>query len=201
MKVKTIDYFFILLVICNINFSQRIQNNLSIKDTILEESKRSLRLKRLINDPLTPSKAAFYSAVIPGLGQIYTKKYWKLPLIYGAIGSSIYGYNYNNKEMKRYRVAYKKRIAGYTDDEFFGRIPRESQLIEGYKYHRRYRDLSALFLLGFYLLNILDANIGAHLLQFNVNENLSIFPKIDESIYNSPNLGISLNINFNKKWK
>jgi len=49
------------------------------------------------------------------------------------------------------------------------------------------------------LLNILDANIGAHLLQFNVNENLSIFPKIDESIYNSPKLGISLNINFNKK--
>ena len=57
------------------------------------------------------------------------------------------------------------------------------------------------FLLGFYLLNILDANIGAHLLQFNVNENLSISPKIDENIYNSPNLSFSLNINFNKKWK
>ena len=125
-----------------------------------EIPKDSIERNDLIKiDPLVPSRAAFYSAVIPGLGQIYTKKYWKLPLIYGAIGSSIYGFNYNNKEMKRYRVAYKKRIAGYTDDEFFGRIPRESQLIEGYKYHRKYRDLSALFLLGFYLLNILDANI------------------------------------------
>ena len=81
MKIKTINLFLILLVICNINFSQRIQNNLSIKDTILEESKRSLRLKRLINDPLTPSKAAFYSAVLPGLGQAYLGKAWKIPII------------------------------------------------------------------------------------------------------------------------
>ena len=185
MNKKT--FFFLILLFSNSLMTQEIP-----KDSI--ERNDLIKI-----DPLVPSKAAFYSAVLPGLGQIYTKKYWKLPLIYGAIGSSIYGFNYNNKEMKRYRVAYKKRIAGYTDDEFFGRIPRESQLIEGYKYHRRYRDLSALFLFGFYLLNILDANIGAHLLQFNVNENLSIFPKIDESIYNSPNLGISLNINFNKK--
>ena len=185
MNRKT--FFFLILLFSNYLMAQEVP-----KDSI--ERNDLIKI-----DPLVPSKAAFYSAVLPGLGQIYTKKYWKLPLIYGAIGSSIYGFNYNNKEMKRYRVAYKKRIAGYTDDEFFGRIPRESQLIEGYKYHRRYRDLSALFLLGFYLLNILDANIGAHLLQFNVNENLSIFPKIDESIYNSPNLGISLNINFNKK--
>lgn len=185
MNKKT--FFFLILLFSNSLMTQEIP-----KDSI--ERNDLIKI-----DPLVPSRAAFYSAVLPGLGQIYTKKYWKLPLIYGAIGSSIYGFNYNNKEMKRYRVAYKKRIAGYTDDEFFGRIPRESQLIEGYKYHRRYRDLSALFLLGFYLLNILDANIGAHLLQFNVNENLSIFPKIDESIYNSPNLGISLNINFNKK--
>ena len=180
-------FFFLMLFFSNLLMTQEIP-----KDSI----KRNDLIKI---DPLVPSRAAFYSAVLPGLGQIYTKKYWKLPLIYGAIGSSIYGFNYNNKEMKRYRVAYKKRIANYTDDEFFGRIPRESQLIEGYKYHRRYRDLSALFLLGFYLLNILDANIGAHLLQFNVNENLSIFPKIDESIYNSPKLGISLNINLNKR--
>jgi len=180
-------FFFLILTLSNFLMTQEIPNDSLIKNDVIRI------------DPLVPSKAAFYSAVFPGLGQIYTKKYWKLPLIYGAIGSSIYGFNYNNKEMKRYRVAYKKRIAGYTDDEFFGRIPRESQLIEGYKYHRRYRDLSALFLLGFYLLNILDANIGAHLLQFNVNENLSIFPKIEENIFNNPNLGISLNINFNKK--
>lgn len=158
----------------------------------------SLSKKEFIGrNPLTPSKASFYSAVVPGLGQIYTKKYWKLPLIYGSIGSSIYGYHYNNKEMKRYRVAYKRRISGYLDDEFYGRILKESQLIEGYKYHRRYRDVSALFILGSYLLNILDANIGAHLMQFNVNENLSLAPKFENNIFSvDSSFGLSLNINF-----
>mgnify|MGYP001436541044 CR=1 FL=1 len=100
---------FILLVI----FSNQI---ISQKKQIDSLSKKEL----IAINPLTPSKAAFYSAVIPGLGQIYTKKFWKLPLVYGMIGSSIYGYHYNNKEMKRYRVAYKRRLAGYIDDEFYG---------------------------------------------------------------------------------
>ena len=158
----------------------------------------SLSKKKVIAlNPLTPSKAAFYSAVVPGLGQIYTKKFWKLPLIYGMIGSSIYGYHYNNQEMKRYRVAYKRRLAGYTDDEFYGRILQESQLIEGYKYHRKYRDVSALFILGSYLLNILDANIGAHLLQFNVNENLVLSPKLRNNLISKKtNLGLSINLKF-----
>ena len=113
------------------------------------------------------------------------------------IGSSVYGYHYNNKEMKRYRVAYKRRLAGYIDDEFYGRILREDQLIEGYKYHRKYRDVSALFILGSYLLNILDANIGAHLLQFNVNENLVLRPKFkNNAISRKTNLGLCINLKF-----
>ena len=48
-------------------------------------------------DPLRPAKAAFYSAVLPGLGQVYNKRYWKLPLIYGGIGASIYYYDLNTK--------------------------------------------------------------------------------------------------------
>ena len=177
---------FILLII----FSNQI---ISQKKQIDSLSKKEL----IAINPLTPSKAAFYSAVIPGLGQIYTKKFWKLPLVYGMIGSSIYGYHYNNKEMKRYRVAYKRRLAGYIDDEFYGRILREDQLIEGYKYHRKYRDVSALFILGSYLLNILDANIGAHLLQFNVNENLVLRPKFKNNVISrKTNLGLCINLKF-----
>ena len=52
----------------------------------------------LIQDPLTPSKAAFYSAVLPGLGQVYIGKSWKVPFVYGAIGASVYGYVYNQKK-------------------------------------------------------------------------------------------------------
>ena len=54
-------------------------------------------------DPLRPSRAAFYSAVFPGLGQIYNKRYWKLPLVYGGIGASIYFYDLNNIKFRQYR--------------------------------------------------------------------------------------------------
>ena len=186
MKVKTIDFFLILLVICNINFSQRIQNNLSIKDTILEESKRSLRLKRLINDPLTPSKAAFYSAVLPGLGQAYLGKAWKIPIIYSAIGASLYYFDLNNKEMNEYRNAYKRRLNGFFDDRFLElAIPISTeQLLLGMEFHKNYRDIALVLAVLSYMLNILEANVSAHLLQFNVSEDLSVTPNliIDEEI-------------------
>ena len=186
MKVKTIDFFLILLVICNINFSQRIQNNLSIKDTILEESKRSLRLKSLINDPLTPSKAAFYSAVLPGLGQAYLGKAWKIPIIYSAIGASLYYFDLNNKEMNEYRNAYKRRLNGFFDDRFLElAIPISTeQLLLGMEFHKNYRDIALVLAVLSYMLNILEANVSAHLLQFNVSEDLSVTPNliIDEEI-------------------
>ena len=69
---------------------------------------------------LRPSKATFYSAVLPGLGQAYNKKYWKIPIVYSALATGLYFYNENDKNYKRYRNAYKRRLAGFTDDEFYG---------------------------------------------------------------------------------
>jgi predicted permease len=69
-------------------------------------------------DPLTPAKAAFYSAVLPGLGQAYNKKYWKIPLVYGAIGTSLYFYINSNSKYQDYRGAYKRRLEGFNDDKF-----------------------------------------------------------------------------------
>ena len=186
MKVKTLDFFLILLLICNINFSQRIQNNLAIKDSIFEQSKRSLRLKSLINDPLTPSKAAFYSAIIPGLGQAYLGKAWKIPIIYSAIGASLYYFDLNNKEMNEYRNAYKRRLNGFFDDRFLElAIPiTTEQLLLGMEFHKNYRDIALVLAALSYMLNILEANVSAHLLQFNVSEDLSVTPNliIDEEI-------------------
>ena len=186
MKVKTLDFFLILLSICNINFSQRIQNNLAIKDSIFEQSKSSLRLKSLINDPLTPSKAAFYSAIIPGLGQAYLGKAWKIPIIYSAIGASLYYFDLNNKEMNEYRNAYKRRLNGFFDDRFLElAIPiTTEQLLLGMEFHKNYRDIALVLAALSYMLNILEANVSAHLLQFNVSEDLSVTPNliIDEEI-------------------
>ena len=158
-------------------------------------------------DALSPSKAAFYSAVLPGLGQAYNKKYWKIPLVYAAIGIPIYFYIDNNKEYKRYRDAYKRRLAGFTDDEFYGTdqngnplsSPRVSEdgLINAQETLRRNKELSLLIALGFYALNIIDANVDAHLLQYNVDENLAIKPhfKYDKQ-ENATNLGLTLNFKF-----
>ena len=130
-------------------------------------------------DPLRPAKAAFYSAVIPGLGQAYNKRYWKIPVVYVGMGALIHTYDQNHKNYLRYRNAYKRRIAGYNDDEFQNLITSTDRLIDGQDFYKRNRDRSMLFILGFYFLNILDANIDAHLKQYNVNSDLTVKPYFD----------------------
>ena len=155
------------------------------------------RKERLIIDPLTPARAAFYSTIVPGLGQIYTGKYWKLPIIYGALGTAGYYYFYQRKQMNVFRDIYKRRIAGYTDDIYQGRILKNDQLIEGMKFHKSYRDQAVMTFMVFYLLNVIDANVGAHLMQFNVNEQLSFRPHLKPDEFNTNmNYGLTLNINF-----
>lgn len=152
-------------------------------------------------DPLRPAKAAFFSAVLPGLGQAYNKKYWKIPIVYAAIGGGLYFYFDNNNVYKRYRNAYKRRLAGFTDDEFYG--PGETPflsdeaLIRAQRTLKRNKELSMLVTVGLYVLNIIEANVDAHLIQYNLDENLALKPFID---FNNPNynaqMGLSLNLKF-----
>ena len=147
-------------------------------------------------DPLAPSKAAFYSAVLPGLGQAYNKKYWKIPIIYAALGTGIYFYIDNKNEYNRYRDAYKRRLAGFTDDEFYGNISNDA-LIRAQKTLRRNTEVSLLVTIGIYALNIIDANVDAHLLQFNVDENLAIKTHFNiNELDASTNLGLTLGFKF-----
>lgn len=147
-------------------------------------------------DPLTPARAAFYSAVLPGLGHIYLKQYWKVPVIYAGLGAGMYFYLDNQKEYNRYRDAYKRRLAGFEDDEFYGSIT-DDGLREAQKTLRRNKELSLLVTVGVYILNIVWANVDAHLLQFNVDDNLSLTPHYKINNYdNSGDLGLTLNFKF-----
>ena len=127
---------------------------------------------------LGPSKSAFYSAVVPGLGQAYNKKYWKIPIVYGGLATSIFFYQNNNDEYHRYRDAYKRRLAGFSDDEFLSNGPNplisNDGLIRAQNTYKRNKELSILITIGIYVLNIIDANVDAHLRQYNLNENLTI---------------------------
>ena len=151
-------------------------------------------------NPLAPAKAAFYSAILPGLGQAYNKKYWKIPLVYGALGSGIYFYNNNNKNYNRLRDAYKLRING-KPDEFNGEgdLPFLSKeaLVSAQKSYKKDRDLSMLVTIGLYVLQIIEASANAHLLQHNVDNNLSFRPKlIKNDALNKAIVGASINFNF-----
>lgn len=178
---------FIFLTRNQISFGQNISDAIIYKDTIKTT-------KNLAYDPLRPSKAAFYSALIPGLGQAYNKRYWKIPIVYGAIGTSMYFYLNNNKKYHSYRDAYKKRLQGLPDQYDY---LDNDRLIRAQRFYQRNRDLSLLVSIGFYVLNIVDANVDAHLMQFNVNDKLSIIPDLQQNDFTSkPNLGLSLNYKF-----
>ena len=152
-------------------------------------------LKAVEIDPLTPAKAAFYSAILPGLGQAYNKKYWKIPIVYGAIGTSLYLYVDNKQEYNKYRDAYKSRLAGNPDPVYD--YLSDTQLISAQEFYQRNASLSGLFVIAFYVLNIIDANVDAALIQFNVNQSLSLQPEITpDAVTLKSNLGLTINYRF-----
>ena len=158
------------------------RDSLNIKaDTIVHSNKINI---------LAPAKAAFYSAVLPGLGQAYNRQYWEIPLVYASIGTGSYFYLTNNNEYKRYRQAYFDRQNGLQDE-----FPQytENVLITAQEYYRRQRDTAMLLTILAYMLNIIDANVSAHLKQWNVNDDLSFKP-VQLPVYQRTVFGLQMTI-------
>lgn len=192
MLKKHLYIFIITVTIFNFkSFSQEENLNLKIKDTVFTN---------YVYNPLSPAKAAFYSAILPGLGQAYNKKYWKIPFVYGAIGSGIYFYDSNNKNYNRARTAYKLRLNEKPDefDGLNGNIYLSDAALErAQKSYKKDRDLSLLVTIGLYFLQIIEASTNAHLIQHNVDDNLSFSPQIiQNSVTNKSIVGASINFNF-----
>ena len=163
-----------------------------------EISLRPADTTRTIINPNAPAKAAFYSAVFPGLGQAYNKKYWKIPIVYISLGIGLYSYTWNQEKYHLYRDEYKRRLAGTSDPNhpiYSGKS--DDCVIRGQKFHQRNRDLSALITGGIYILNIVDANVDAHLMQFNVNDNLTLKPELNQNDFDFKyNYGVTLSYHF-----
>lgn len=136
-----------------------------------------------VADPNKPARAAFYSAVLPGLGQAYNGSAWKIPIVYGALGGGIYVYLNNDKQYDRLRDAFKIRLAGGTNDEFSNEngtpIISTLGLERAQQTAQRNKELSLLITAAFYMLQIIEANVEGHLSDFNVNRNLSVNPFFD----------------------
>ncbi|MBW6482408.1 MAG: hypothetical protein K0B10_05050 [Vicingaceae bacterium] len=149
--------------------------------------------------PHSPGKAALMSAVLPGLGQAYNKKYWKIPIIYGAIGTSIFFAVSNNSDYNKFRDALKARVDDdpNTVDKYEG-IMSVQNLESNVNYYQRNRDLSVILAGVFYALNIIDATVDAHLFTFPKNDNLSLNlkPSFQLTQQNQVMNGFSLTLSF-----
>ena len=170
-----------------------LSTDLKTKGIVVEE----VTYQKQIN-PLAPSKAAFLSAILPGMGQIYNKRYWKAPIVWGAIGTGIAVYSFNNTQYNTFRDEFKTRRAGLEGDPRL-EVLDDGDLQDAQERFQEQRDLSLLVTILLYALNVVDANVDAHLKQFNVDERLSMDfkPYLD---YNQttaqPNYGMALVIKF-----
>ncbi|MEE9407642.1 MAG: DUF5683 domain-containing protein [Polaribacter sp.] len=153
-----------------------------------------------IYDALAPSKAAFYSAVFPGMGQVYNKKYWKAPIVWAALAVPTYYYQINNSSYKRYRTAYKLRKNGFVDEFTVDGVEIVSleTLESAQKQLKSNRDMSLLSGVILYVLQIVEASVNAHLLQFNTDDNLSFKPALimNPIRIETPSVGLTINYTF-----
>ncbi|MFD2588307.1 DUF5683 domain-containing protein [Croceitalea marina] len=170
-----------------------LSTELKGKGIVVEE----VTYQKQIN-PLAPSKAAFLSAILPGLGQMYNKRYWKAPLVWGALGTSIAVYSFNNTQYNSFRDEFKLRQAGLEGDTRFDALD-NGDLEDAQNRFQEQRDLALLVTILLYTLNVVDANVDAHLKQFNVDDRLSMDfkPFLDyNQITAQPNYGMALVIKF-----
>jgi Family of unknown function (DUF5683) len=176
--------FFLLLTSVN-SFAQEKEVLVTpVKDTT-PVVKKPARLNRYDSATIahSPKVAAIRSAIFPGLGQIYNKKYWKLPIVYGAMGTCAGVFFYNLGSYKDTRFAYKVKYnmrVNRTDSALFPKIkstlkPLSEESLRFYRnQYRRDIDYSALFFLILWGINVIDASVDAHLKSFDVGPDLSL---------------------------
>ena len=197
-------YTLIFLFFISTTYAQEpvVEKSMAVKtDSLTKPQPDTSKKARVFN----PKVAARRSALIPGWGQVYNKKYWKVPIVYTALGITGYIFFDNIKTYKEYKFAYAARIKAQSG------IPSDSadykKLKDIYKVlspgsirtardeFRRYVDYSALIFLLFWGLNVVDATVDAHLKGFDVSPDLSLHLKAGYSDFAKTN-GVSLVLTF-----
>lgn len=152
-------------------------------------------------------RATLYSTILPGAGQVYNKKYWKVPIVYAAIGIPAYAYFYNKSWYEKSQYALVVTINGSTGDSLAAVAPPlkpfvltgdQNGIITNRDNFRKNQDYAALFFLLFYALNIVDATVDAHLKDFNVTSDLSFHVKPVILPGPMPSAGITFAFDFHK---
>jgi len=164
-------------------------------DSIAKSSKKQ-RVTEVQNTIISkdPKKATLLSALVPGAGQVYNGKTWKVPILYAGILTDLYFVQYNNRRYVNFREALFALDKGEPNQ--FPSLNRAS-LVRNVDYWRQNRDLTLLLLLGIYALNLVDANVDAHLSGFDISDDLAlqVAPHLG-TVSASNSLGLSLTLRF-----
>lgn len=143
----------------------------------------------------SPPKGSALSAVLPGAGQIYNRKYWKAPIVWAGLGVSYWFVQRNSKEYRRYKDNYIAVVDGdpTTIDEFNGDVS-ASQLLDATDTYRKWRDMSYIALGLVYVLNIVDASVDANFVRFDVGRDLTVGmgPSLEMAAQGNAGLHLSL---------
>jgi len=176
LPLRLFSFYFLVILFFATGFSAFGQE--TMKDTVHSKKTEVFH---------SPRKATIYSAVLPGLGQIYNRKYWKIPIVYGGFATLGYFINFNNGEYVKFRQAYSDiidsdpntvsyvKLIGNKDmlkDENKGQLT--ERLRSAKDYWRRNRDLVVIGTAVFYALNIIDASVDAHFFNFDISDDLTI---------------------------
>ena len=169
--------FFISLFIVLFSSGQKVRHS------TYEDSLPAAKVDSLIKAQHSPRKAAVRSAIIPGWGQIYNRKYWKVPIVWGALGVTGYIF-FNNlytyQDLKfSYAAKYKASVPPYDSTDYFKikdkYMPIDQEALRtGRNIYRQYIDYAAVFFIIFWGLNVVDAAVDAHLKAFDISPDLSL---------------------------
>lgn len=189
-----ITFFFCLTSLHSAAQDSLANETMTIADTVAVVKKDSTVKKKFEPDP---KRAGLFSALVPGLGQCYNRQYWKMPIVYAAMGTTIYLVVKRNNEYQRYRKAYVSRIAdeANSDDEFQGIL--STAAIKQYQDEAKQNmDMMVVFTVIGYAGQIMEAIAGAHLRNFDISKDLSM--QFRPVITPVNTFGVGLVVNFKK---
>jgi hypothetical protein len=183
----------LLLLVLIVSQPNRLSGQ-KANDTIYGKTADSVLAKKH-----SPTKATLMSAALPGLGQLYNKKWWKVPIIYAGFGVMTYFIVTNTDLYIDYKCAYIESSYGNTNGNYKDLVNRYTQdeLLSAREYYRRNLEISILITTLWYILNIVDAAVDAHLYTFDISEDLSLklepaFQPVGFSAKPTPGLKLSI---------
>ena len=165
------------------------QDSAMVSEMIMKDSKQKVKRDWSTWRP-SPKRAMWLAIVVPGAGQIYNRKYWKLPIFYGGFLGCYYAMRWNNMMYRDYSQGYIDLNDGNLETQSYNQFMHLGMTIDESKptdvqrfstkfkkrkdYYRRYRDMSAFILIGVYALSVIDAYVDASLSEFDISEDLSM---------------------------